>query len=68
VVLEFVVGEVLASGDGDEVADEVQQTTAISKSWSARTCTSRGDGEARLETTAASVIVGVLKILREKVG
>jgi hypothetical protein len=29
VVLELVVGEVLASGDGDEVADEVQQTTAI---------------------------------------
>jgi hypothetical protein len=68
VVLEFVVGEVLASGDSDEVADEVQQTTAISKSWSARTCASRGDGEARLETTAASVIVGVLEILREKAG
>jgi hypothetical protein len=68
VALELVVGEVLASGDGDEVVDEVQQTTAILKSWSARTCASRGDGEARLETTAASVIVGVLELLREKAG
>jgi hypothetical protein len=68
VVLELVVGEVPASGDGDEVADEVQQTTAISNSWSARTCASRGDGVARLETTAASVIVGALEILREKAG
>jgi hypothetical protein len=30
VVLELVVGEVLASGDGDEVADGVQQTMEIS--------------------------------------
>jgi hypothetical protein len=52
----------------DGVADGVQQTTAISKSWSVRTCASRGDGEARLETTAASVIVGVLEILREIAG
>jgi hypothetical protein len=28
----------------------------------------QGDGVARLETTAASVIVGVLEILREKAG
>jgi hypothetical protein len=68
VVQELVVSEVLVSGDGDEVVDEVQQMTAISKSWSARTCASRGDGEARLETTAASVIVGVLEILREIAG
>jgi hypothetical protein len=68
VVLELVVGEVLASGDGDEEGEKVQKTTAISKSWSAWTCASRGDGEARLETTAASVIVGVLEILQEKAG
>jgi hypothetical protein len=68
VILELIVGEVLASGDSDEVVDEVQQTTVISKSWSARTCASRGDGEARLETTAASVIDGELEILREKAG
>jgi hypothetical protein len=68
VVLELVVEEVLASGDGDEVVDKVQKTMAISKSWSAWTCASRGDSEARLETTAASVIVGVLEILREKAG
>jgi hypothetical protein len=41
---------------------------AISNSWSVRTCASRGDGDARLETTAASVIVGELEILREKAG
>jgi hypothetical protein len=68
VVLELVVGEVLASGDGDEVVDKVQKTTTISKSWSSMTCASRGDGVARLETTAASVVVGVLEILREKAG
>jgi hypothetical protein len=66
VVLELVVGEVLASGDGDEVADEVEQTMAISNSWSLMTCASRGDGVVLLETTAASVVVGVLEILREK--
>jgi hypothetical protein len=32
------------------------------------TCASRGDGVALLETTAASVVVGVLEILREKAG
>jgi hypothetical protein len=36
--------------------------------WSAMTCASRGDGVARLETTTASVIIGVLEILREKAG
>jgi hypothetical protein len=30
VVLELIVGEVLASGDGDEVADGVQWGTEIS--------------------------------------
>jgi hypothetical protein len=68
-VVQVVDGELAPVTDvGDEVADEVQQTTAISNSWSARTCASRGDGVARLETTAASVIVGVLEILREKAG
>jgi hypothetical protein len=32
------------------------------------TCASRGDGVALLETTAASVVVGMLEILREKAG
>jgi hypothetical protein len=64
--LELVVGEVPASGDGDEVADEVQQTTAISNPWSLTTGVSRGDGDARLETTAASVIVGELKMLQQR--
>jgi hypothetical protein len=68
VVLELVVGEVPASGDGDEVADEVQKTTAISNPWSLTTGASRGDGDARLEMTAASVLVGKLEILREKAG
>jgi hypothetical protein len=68
-VVQVVDGELAPVTDvGDGVADEVQQTTAISNSWSARTCASRGDGEARLETTAASVIVGVLELLREKAG
>jgi hypothetical protein len=64
VVLELVVGEVLASGDGDGVADGDQQTTGISKTWSSTTCASRGDGDVRLETMAASAIVGVLEELQ----
>jgi hypothetical protein len=66
VVLELVVGEVLASGDGDEVADGVQQATEISKTWSSLTGASRGDGDARLESTAASAIVGVLERLQQR--
>jgi hypothetical protein len=68
VVLELVVGEVLASSDGDEVTDGVQQTTAISKTWSSLTGASRGVGDARLESTAASAIVGVLEKLRKEAG
>jgi hypothetical protein len=68
VVLEFVVGEVPASGDGDEVVDEVQRTTAISNPWSLTTGASRGDGDARLEMTAASVIIGELEMLQKKAG
>jgi hypothetical protein len=68
-VIQVVDGELaLVTDVGDGVADEVQQTTAISNPWSARTCASRGDGDARLETTAASVIVRELKILRENAG
>jgi hypothetical protein len=66
VVLELVVGEVPASGDGDEVADGDQQTTGISKTWSSRTCASRGDGDVRLESAAASAIVGELGKLQQK--
>jgi hypothetical protein len=65
-VLELVVGEVPASGDGDEVADKVQQTTAISNPWSLTTGVSRGDDDARLETTAASVIIGELEMLQQR--
>jgi hypothetical protein len=68
VVLELVVDEVPASGDGDEVADEVYQMTAIPNPWSLTTGVSRGDGDARLETTAASVIVGELEMLQKKGG
>jgi hypothetical protein len=68
VVLKFVVGEVPASGNGDEVADEVQRTTVISNPWSLTTRVSRGDGDARLEITAASVIVGELEMLQMKAG
>jgi hypothetical protein len=53
---------------GDGVADEVQQTTAIPNPWSLMTGASRDDGDARLESTAASVIDGELEILREKAG
>jgi hypothetical protein len=45
VVLLLDGGEVLTSGDGDEVADGIQETMAVSNPWSATTCASRGDGE-----------------------
>jgi hypothetical protein len=53
---------------GDGVVDGVLRTTANSNPWSLTTGASRGDGDARLEMTAASVIVGELEILREKAG
>jgi hypothetical protein len=66
---QVVDGELAPVTDvGDGVADGVEQTMAISNSWSAMTGASRGDGGARLETTAASVIVGVLETLREREG
>jgi hypothetical protein len=46
----------------------VQQRAAVSILWTATTCASRGDDEVRLESAAASVVVGELEILREKAG
>jgi hypothetical protein len=42
---------------GDGVVDDALQTTATSNPWSSTTGTSLGDGEVRLEATAASVVV-----------
>jgi hypothetical protein len=68
-VIQVVDGELAPVTDvGDGVADEVQQTTAISNPWSLTTGASRGDGDARLESTAASVIVGELEMLQQRAG
>jgi hypothetical protein len=68
-VVQVVDGELASVTDvGDGVADEVQQTMANSNPWSLMTGASRGDGDAWLESTVASVIIGELEILREKVG
>jgi hypothetical protein len=61
-----VDGELPLNGDGEEVADGVQQVTEISKTWSSLTGASRGDGDERLESTAASAIVGVLEKLQQR--
>jgi hypothetical protein len=53
---------------GDGVVDDAQRTMATSNPWSSTTGASRGDGEGWLETTAASVVIGGLEKLREKVG
>jgi hypothetical protein len=53
---------------GDGVVDGVLRTTANSNPWSLTTGASRGDGNARLEMTAASVIVGELEMLQKKGG
>jgi hypothetical protein len=53
---------------GDGVVDDVQQMTVTSNPWSLMTGASRGDGEVRLEATAASVVVGELGKLHEKGG
>jgi hypothetical protein len=50
-------GKVPVSGDGDEVVDGVQKTTATSNLWLSTAGASRGDSEVRLEATAASVVV-----------
>jgi hypothetical protein len=47
-------GAIPMMNDGDGVVDDVQQTTATSNLWSSTTGTSLGDGEVRLEATAAS--------------
>jgi hypothetical protein len=44
-VLELNGGEVSASGNGDEAAEGVQKTMAVSNPCLAMTCASRGDGE-----------------------
>jgi hypothetical protein len=68
-VVQVVDGELAPVTDvGDGVADEVQQTTAILNPWSLMTGASRGDGDARLESTAASVIVGELEMLQQREG
>jgi hypothetical protein len=61
-----VDGELLMNGDGEEVADGVQQTTEISKTWSLLSEASRGEGDVRLESSAASAIVGVLEKLQQR--
>jgi hypothetical protein len=68
-VVQVVDGELAPVTDvGNGVADEVQQTTVISNPWSLTTGASRGDGDARLESTAASVIVGELEMLQQRAG
>jgi hypothetical protein len=53
---------------GDGVVDGVLQATETSNPWSSTTGASRGDGEVRLEATAALVIVGELEKLQENAG
>jgi hypothetical protein len=68
-VVQAVDGELAPVTDvGDGVADKVQQMTAIPNPWSLMTGASRGDGDARLESTAASVIVGEHEILQQRAG
>jgi hypothetical protein len=50
-------GELLVMYVGDGVGDDVLQMTATSNPWSLTTGASRGDGEVRLEVTAASVVI-----------
>jgi hypothetical protein len=55
--VQEVDGElVLASGDGDEIANAMQTAMVVSNPWLMMTCASRGKDERRLETTAGSVI------------
>jgi hypothetical protein len=60
--------ELRVTNVGDGAVDGVLQTMATSNPWSSTTGTSLGDGEVRPEATAASVVVGGLEKLREKVG
>jgi hypothetical protein len=60
-VVDGELAPVMTVGDG--VVDGVLWMTANSNPWSLMTGASRGDGDARLETTAASVIVGELEML-----
>jgi hypothetical protein len=59
VVLEFIDGGVLVSGDGRKVADGKNRRSANSNVWSAWTVASCGDGERRPDAEVASGVIGV---------
>jgi hypothetical protein len=65
-VVDSELAPVMIVGDG--VVDGVLQATVIPNLWSSTTGASRGDGEVRLETTTASVVVVELEKLQEKAG
>jgi hypothetical protein len=63
-VVDGELAPVMIVGDG--VVDGVQQMMVTLNPWSLMTGASRSDGEVRLETTTASVIIEELKKLQEK--
>jgi hypothetical protein len=68
-VVQVVDGELAPVTDvGDGVVGGVLRTMANPNPWSLTTGASRGDGDARLESTAASVIVGEFEMLQQRAG
>jgi hypothetical protein len=67
--VQVVDGELApVTNDGDGGVDGVLWTTANPNPWSLMTGAARGDGDARLESTASSVIVGELEMLQQRAG
>jgi hypothetical protein len=66
--LELDGGEVPVTNGGEEVVDAMQTATAVSNSWSVTACASRGKDEWRLETTAGSMVSGVLEYCERRRG
>jgi hypothetical protein len=66
--LELDGGEVPMTNGGEEVVDAMRTATTVSNPWSMMVCASRGEDERRLETTAGSVVSGVLEYYERRQG
>jgi hypothetical protein len=66
--LELNGGEVPVMNGSEEVVDTMRMATTVSNPWSVMACASRGEDEQWLETTAGSVVSGVLEYCKRRRG
>jgi hypothetical protein len=66
--LELNGGEVPVTNGSEEVVDTMRMAATVSNPWSVMACASRGEDEQGLETTAGSVVSGVLEYCERRRG